>query len=329
MNIGLDIGTSFIKICCLQKEESSVSLVAHGFFKREHEDQLRDALQSPPLRSAKVCVSIEDPTIKIRSVTIPIVPKEEVAEVIRWSLRNVIGAAIQETILRYIPLSVAVPVESTDQTYIVFAIQKEALDRQLDGLKKLGVPHPVLMEPSVSALYFAVQKNIPFTETDRVVVVDLGNHVTHFAVTSLWGILFARTLGGMTGQALTRQIAKDLGVEEDVGEKYKCAYPETAISPEEKEKLELASRNFLNRASVEIQRSIDAYQTQFANQPITRIILTGGGSALNGLVSHLEETLRVPTVLLNPFEKVIMKDFDSSALQKKRYFYGVACGLAL
>ena len=59
----------------------------------------------------------------------------------------------------------------------------------------------------------------------------------------------------------------------------------------------------LERLAAEIGRSLDYYRSQFNEERIDRILLTGGGANLKNIVSYLANELRLPVEHFNPLEK--------------------------
>ncbi len=83
--------------------------------------------------------------------------------------------------------------------------------------------------------------------------------------------------------------------------------------------------------ATEVRRSLDFYRRQHRNEPIDRIILTGGTAALEGLVDLVAEETGVATEVGNPFKYIVVEDDEVS--QQYLHEIGpssvVAVGLAL
>lgn len=326
--VGIDFGASNVKLVCLQKEEKAYQLVAHGFFKRKHLNELTESLKENHFSHLPIRVNLEDPTIKIRKIEIPLVPKEELPVMIQWSLKDVLGSEVEDYIVRWLEL----PKEDSQdkQSYLVFAVRRSSLKNYLGFLKSVGVTNPEIVEPNVSALLLAFQQNYQLAPEERVVLIDLGSTFTHFAVTTESGVLFSRPLGGMAGELLTKQISRNLGIEEERAEELKVNYKESAVSSaEEAIKLKNTIQHFYSRAAIEIQRSLDAFHQQFTLGEVAKIYLTGGGSQLDGLLLFLNSALNLPTEALNPMARVNTGHFAPDVLKGKISYYALALGLAL
>lgn len=84
--------------------------------------------------------------------------------------------------------------------------------------------------------------------------------------------------------------------------------------------------------ATELRRSIDFYRRQHRNEPVDRVVLSGGGALLRGLVELLAAETGVRCELANPFANMLLFD-DSDDLRAYLAQIGplvtVATGLAL
>lgn len=326
-SVGVDLGTEHIKVACLAKNEGHYQLMAHAFFKRENKEGIQEAFRHPEIRTGEIRVSIEDPTMKIRKVDLPQAPEEEMNEIVKWGLNDVLRESLENYLFRYYPL----PGEPSEKgkPYLVFAIQKEKLQQHLSALKELGLLRPQIIEPQIHALSLSVAYNYERTKEDCYALIDFGKSLTYFAVIFSDALLFCRPLGDISGEALTLQISRDLGINKEDAAHYKVSSVKANIPQTQAATLKDTMNHFFSKVSIEVQRSMDNYFVQFPNQPITHLLLTGGGAQLSGLVKHIEETLKVPTSLLETFQKIDITRFRSEDLEEKKHYYGVATGLAL
>ncbi len=289
-SVGIDVTAQDIRMICLTKKGESYQLFAHAVVKRGDEEGMKKLLHHPAMHRGTTRFSIHDGTIKIRKITTPVVPKEELEEVIKWSLKEAIKVPVEGHILRYYPMSGA---EEKKQSYLVLAIERGKLQDHLIELQKIGISQPQMIEPHMQALANCVEYNYDLKQTDRYAIITLDNALAYFAVISAEGLLFYRTFSGVTASASADQ---------------KQLFP---------------------KLGVEIQYSCENYLTQFPNQSISSAILSGDGIYLPGLKEHIEETLRVPTGLLEVFKKIDAKAIPPAELTHAAAYYGIATGLAL
>ncbi len=137
--------------------------------------------------------------------------------------------------------------------------------------------------------------------------------------------------------------ATHLEIEEDLGEFEEPARetaPPPAARPGEPVDPDLAeAREHVAGAltepvldiATEVRRSLDFYRRQHRNEPIDRIVITGGTAGLEGLAELMAEETGVATELGNPFRHMTVDDDSVSAqyLQDIAPSMIIAVGLAI
>jgi Tfp pilus assembly protein PilN len=94
-------------------------------------------------------------------------------------------------------------------------------------------------------------------------------------------------------------------------------------------KISFLVRPVLERLAAEIGRSLDYYRSQFNEERIDRILLTGGGANLKNIVSYLGKELRLPVEHFNPLKKILFdsKKIDTQLLDQVGSAFTIAVGL--
>jgi len=326
-SVGVDFGADHVKLVCLKKSLNKHTLMAHGFFQRSAKKEIEEAFAHPSIRHGNIRVNIENPSLKIRKIYIPPVPKEEINQIIQWGFKDVLSEPPASYLFRHHTL----PEEKDkkEKPYLVFAMQKTAVQKYLEELKNWKIPQPRILAPNAWSLFLLLKHHEIFQPEDRVVVIDFGHSTTLFFVAYDGGILFSRPLGGISGESLTKQLGRNTGISDLEAETIKIGAKNEGLSEEIKKQLQSTFSNFLSRVVIEIQRSMDAYMMQFSEQSVTKIFITGGGIRLLKLPEHIEETLKIKTLPLPVFEKIDTHLFDQEKLREKESQYALACSLAL
>jgi hypothetical protein len=96
-------------------------------------------------------------------------------------------------------------------------------------------------------------------------------------------------------------------------------------------KISFLVRPVLEKLSAEIGRSLDYYKSQFNEERIDRLLLTGGGANLKNMVSYLANELRVPVEHFNPLSKVLFdsKRIDAQFVDQIGALFTLSAGMAL
>lgn len=326
--IGVDLGAVQVKVAGFSKTADGLRLDFYGRENRQNGDALREFFSAPSFREGAIRVNIEDPSLKIRRVEIPEVPKEEIPEMLKWGLSDVLGESLDETLIRYQPLP---RVEGKREVpWLVFAVGRSGFDSHRAFLREMGLKKIESITPNVSGLHAAWTSG-PRSGGDLgercVALIDMGGSFTHFSVVLRDQILFSRPLGGMAGESLTKQIARSLSVDDGEGEKWKLAAGKD-LDPQRREQYDSTVRNYSDRAAIEIQRSIDDFNAQFPGEEAKALYFTGGAALLEGFLPFIAETLMLPAREIDSFSGCDPGKFDPEQLRSEKHFYALAAGLA-
>lgn len=325
-SVGLDIGTDSVKLICLAPHQEQKQLMAHATFARNDVGSIKEALRQSAIKDSDLRVSIQDPSMKIKKLDLPDVPVDEVEEVIRWGMKDAVGGdqSIEKYVFRH--LSLSAQMEQKLKPYLVFGLEADKIAERQSEVRKLGVGRIDILEPHIHALANSVQHSLKPENNQRVAVVDFGKSLPVFLVVSSEGLLFARNLNGVSGEALTMQICRTLQISFDEAEKIKMGSGQN----ERNEKIpQETTRQFLSRVAIEIQNSLDSFMLQSQQFPVSQILVTGKGARFHYLREHLHDTLKIPTHFLNPFQNLDTSRFGAPEMEEIALNYGVALGLAL
>jgi type IV pilus assembly protein PilM len=158
-------------------------------------------------------------------------------------------------------------------------------------------------------------------------VIDVGAHVTNICVHARGITRFVRILPS-GGRDVTLAIARTLGVEDEVAERLKKSEDVAGAPP-----LEEVRRAAMGRAGSfvdEIRSSLEFYTAQAQGARIGRVLITGGGSKLDGLLELLIDRIPVPVERGHVFSRAVPKlELDERALNEAEPVLAVAIGLAI
>ena len=146
-----------------------------------------------------------------------------------------------------------------------------------------------------------------------------------------WGVpRFVRILPS-GGKDITAAVARAMGVDEGEAERLKRG--SDSWTEQERETSGGAVQVAINRAGTfadEIRSSLDFYLTQMPGARVARILLTGGGSKLPGLLDMLSERLSADVEQGRPFHRVQEAlDLSPETAREAEPLLAVAVGLAL
>jgi type IV pilus assembly protein PilM len=160
-------------------------------------------------------------------------------------------------------------------------------------------------------------------------LVDIGAEVTSICVHA-WGVpRFVRILPS-GGRDITTAVGSAMGISEEDAERLKLGEGGDVVGTEDQG---AALQVAVNRASAfadEIRSSLEFYLTQMPGARISRVLLTGGGSKLDGLLDMLAERLPAEVAPGHPFHRVTPAlDLSDQMMAEAEPLLAVAVGLAL
>lgn len=325
LSIGFDVGNTGLKMVCLKNMGNGYRLMAHAELDATNISYMAKLIKKKPLKGAILRANIEDPSIKIRKVTIPKVPSQEKDEVVKWAAKDFLGGPVDEFVIRSLPF---LDTGVGDEDHIVYAALKSAVAKQTERLKGMGFYPLNVIEPTTVALAHAAQFVRGKQWEERTVLIDLGQLDCFFLILDEKGLLFSRPLGGVSGDALTKQIARNLGVSENEAETLKKN--SSAWSQETGKKIKNTFQHFFTRLEMEIERSMEIYFNLYPGLPVNSLLMTGGASGMHGLIDYLKENIKMSVNLFDPFQPLDLGIFSKDQkFEESRHSLATALGLAL
>ena len=333
--IGLDIGTSSVKAVVLSHKNKTPTLVSFGsiaapqpgissevVFDLEAEgNTIKTLLTSIKAPDLPVVVALPESKIFTRVISdLPFLSDDELASSIRYSAEEFVPLPADQVNLYWQVINRSKPQNNT--SVFVVASPKNTVNKYLKVLEFAKLK-PLALETELIAATRALVGNNPYAPT--TLVVQLGSHSTDFAVVSKSLILFTRSIG-TGGMALTRSVSQYLNFEPIQAEEYKKVYG--LLEDQLGGKIYEVLKPLVDIMVSESQRVIQSFQAKNPQNQIKRIILSGGGAKLPGLVIYFANSLGLEIQEADPWF-FIAKDKALAAKLTDSAQYAIAVGLAL
>lgn len=348
-SFGLDISDLSLKIVKLKKKRGGFGLASFGEQKIKpgiieegevkNEDALADAIkegiskvQGEKLRTKHVVCSLPEEQGFLQVIQMPKIRKEELEKAVLYEAENYIPLPINEV---YIDSQIIPPIYNhLDHTdVLVVAFPKRIIDPYISSLKKAGLQPRVLELESLSVARALIKNGvIPST----LLLIDLGFARTGFTFFSGYSLRFTSSIP-ISGQGLTEAIAKDLGVNRGKAEKLKFKYGFEGKRVQGK-KVQKALDPYLTDLVNQIKKHLSFHQSHTFHEHlppgekgVREILLCGGGASLKGLPQFLNDQLKIPVKLGNPWVNILSNPQKGSSKLplEKSLGYTTVLGLAL
>ena len=241
-------------------------------------------------RSKRAVVGVANQRVIVRQAEVPAMSEADLQAALQFEAQDLIPIPIEDAILDFQIVEQLVGDEGEPRIRILLAAaQREMVRTFLAGVEAGGLTASAV-DVTPFALVRAVTLGAPaFDDTGAEAVVCIGGGVTNVVVHEQGIPRFVRVLlvgGDDITEAIARELNVDLDYAEDVKRRADVNSPEDAVS---RAGQVVAQR--LVPLVEEIRGSLDYYSAQTQSVPINRVLVTGGGSRIAGLMERLQSQL--------------------------------------
>lgn len=339
ISIGLDIGFSSIKLVALSKEDQTYKLISLGSLTCPQPGMLSDAdsdleavaaaiknlLSATHVEGKEVIVALPESKVFTRVIDdLPYLTDNELSSAIRYAAEEFIPMPLTDVNLNWQVLFRSDEKSKNTKTVVlVVASPKNAVTKYIKVLTLAGV-RPKVMETEIIAVTRSLVGNNPFSPSS--LIVQLGTTTTDFATVSKGLIWLTRSIS-TGGMALTRSLAQHFNFETRQAEEYKKVYG--LLEDQLEGKVAEVLKPVIEIIASESKRVIQAFESKYPQNPIKRVVLSGGGARMPGLVAYFANNLALEVQEADPWYFIAKEKNLSAKLAQDSSSYSVAVGLAL
>lgn len=315
--LGIDIGTTAIKLVELSKRGNIFELRNYGFLESYgHLERLNNALQTSTLRmmdreivellklllrtsktkTKNAVISIPSFSAFITLLELPEMSREEVGQAIPYQARQYVPLPMTEVAIDWLKVGEREDEQGAKkQQVLLIAVPMEHIKKYQDICKAAGLRLIALEVESLS-----LARALTAGDPTPTVIVDIGGRSSNIAAVEQ-GLLKFNAQTDFGGGDLTQALATGLGINVRRAEELKKQRGLLGTGGE----LELSTliAPLLDAIINEVSRTKDSYERSFGRK-IERVVLAGGGANLLGIEKYFEGQLAIPVVKANPFIKV-------------------------
>jgi type IV pilus assembly protein PilM len=329
--IGLDVGSTAVRAVEISTggnpsvlRAAQVALPAGAVENGEVRDpeavgeSLRQLWQSGGFKSRQVFMGVGNQRVVVREIAIPWLPEKELRASLGFQVQEFIPMSTDEAVLDFDPLGEFEHEDRRMLRMLLVAAQRAMVDGLVRAAQAAKL-EPLGLDLVPFALVRAVgsgDAGMDLEEEGEEAVIDIGAHVTNIVVHQRGRTKFVRILPS-GGRDVTTAIARAAGVDDEIAERLKrgedVELPEPEVvdddgSPPPQLPAPADIRNVaLTRAGAfvdEIRSSLEFYTAQSREARIGHVLVTGGGSKLDGLLELMRQRIPVPVDPGRVFEQV-------------------------
>jgi type IV pilus assembly protein PilM len=336
--VGVDIGSSSIKVSQLKDGRKGLELVRLGFAELPPQtivdghvmnsgavvETLGRIFQDKKIKSKDVAMSVSGQSVIIRKITVPMMTPAELAEQIQWEAEQHIPFDIKDVQIDYEVLRKRP--EAGQMDLLLVAAKKDEIHdyAQLARDAKLR-PQVVDIDAFTIQNVFEFSRGLPPDHT--VALINVGASLSTLNIVARGVSTFTRDIAN-GGNFISEEIRKRSGMSFEQAEALKCGRPEAGPPPPQ---LATIIEGVVDSIAGEIQRSLDFFMATSGEAEIARIFLTGGTAKLPMLAQAIERRARAPVEVFSPLEKIGVDAaaVDTAALAALGPQLAVALGLSM
>jgi type IV pilus assembly protein PilM len=341
VRVGLDIGSTAVRAAEVSVGGSQPSVlraaqvkVAAGAVENGEvrdpglvAEALRELWAVGKFKSRQVGMGVGNQRVVVREIGLPWLPEKELRASLGFQVQEFIPMSVDDVVLDFDALGEFEQEGRRMIRILLVAAQRVMVDAVVAAASGAKL-EPIGLDLVPFALVRAVGTSDDGMDLEGdEAVVDIGAHVTNICVHARGVTRFVRILPS-GGRDVTLAIARSLGVEDDVAERLKKGESVLGAPPAETVRSAAMSRagSFVD----EIRSSLEFYTAQAQGARIARVLITGGGSKLDGLLDLLRGRIPVPVERGQVFSRAVPKlDLDERALNEAEPVLAVAIGLAI
>lgn len=339
--IGLDIGSSSVKVCQLKETKRGFQLQSFGMIPLPPEaivdgsimnatavvDAIRELIASQRIKAKEAAVSVSGHSVILRKINLPVMTREELDESIQWEAEQYIPFDIND-----VHIDVAILNEHNDQgqmDVLLVAAKRDMINDYTNVVREAGLAASIV-DVDAFAVQNAFEANYDMPVGQTVALINVGASVVNINVLASGISAFTRDIA-QGGNQYTDEIQKQLNVSYDEAEALKIGGGGNDVDSVVPQEVERVMQQVSETIANDVQRSLDFYGATSADATIHRIYLSGGCAKVPALARAVETKTGVPVEELDPFRQIDIsaRGLDPGFLRMQAPLATVSVGLAL
>jgi type IV pilus assembly protein PilM len=267
-------------------------------------EALRELWTRGGFKSRKVYMGVGNQRVVVREIALPTMPEKELRQSLGFQVQEFIPMPVDEAVLDFHVIE-ETEIEGRQMIRLLLVAAQKAMVDTLVAAATSAKLEPLGLDLVPFALVRAVGvvgAGMELEERGGEAIVDVGAHVTNIVVHAAGETRFVRILPS-GGRDVTNAIARALSIDDEVAERLKRGelVDDSEVSPEQAHEISLQrATQFVD----EIRSSLEFYTAQTQGARIERLLVSGGGSKLEGLLEILRQRIPVAVEPGRVFDRI-------------------------
>jgi len=331
--LGIDIGSTSLKLVEISKEKGVPTLVTYGYAERAISDIVKGDAQKilnkvaallkklyidAGITSFKAITALPNYSVFNSVITLPKMNKKELDSAVRWEAKKFIPMPINDVVLDWRIID-TIEVDKRKKNYriLLTAAAKNLVRRYVEIFKKAD-----LQLLSLETEAFALARALIGKSQATTMIIDSSAVTTDIIIIEKGIPALNRSIdvGGIT---ISRAIANSLNIDFKRAEQFK-----RDIGMGGSSKIPRVIEGILKPVVDEMRYSLKIYQDQ-SGKAVEQVILSGGSAYLPNLAEYFSKILNIRVIIGDPWAKIAYPEDLKPALEEVAPRFAVAIGLAL
>ena len=335
--VGLDIGSSAVKAIEVKPSGKGFKVVSYGIEPVPPDsivdgaiidgsavaDAIRRLFDSRKIKTKDVVASLSGNAVIVKKISLPPMTDAELAESIYWEAEQYIPFDIQDVNIDYKVLDAGGADKATMDVLLVAAKKEKIAD--YTGVIAQAGRTAVAVDADAFALQRAYQANYGVEAGQIVALLNVGASATNINIISGDQSIFTRDIS-IGGNGYTEALQKELNLPFDAADALKRGQDLDGVKYEDaRPVLRAVSDNVM----LEIQKTFDFFKATTGSDHIDRIVVSGGGSRIEGFIEQVRERFEAAVEPFDPFRNIAFDTRKFGDAAEAAPTAAVALGLAL
>ncbi|HSQ23946.1 MAG TPA: type IV pilus assembly protein PilM [Pyrinomonadaceae bacterium] len=337
--VGVDIGSSSVKAVELQGKNGEFQLVSLGYESLQPDsvvdgqimelnsvsNAIGNIFNEHKIKTTKVAAGVNGHSVIVKNIVLPQMSQDELQESFAWHAEEHIPFDISDVNLDY-----HVTDSTEEAIHVLMAACKRDKVANLKQAIQLAGKQPAVIDVDAFALQNCYELNYDPQPGEVVALLNIGASTTNINILNGNRSVFTRD-ASFGGNQYTSLLQKELGLTFEQAEQLKRGMSMSNGS----ENVETAPilETVSDILALEIQKTMDFYRAtvEDGSSAVGKILVSGGGSKLIGLIGFLSKQFEIPVEIFDPFKKIKIdsRGFDPEYMREIVPEMAIAVGLAL
>jgi type IV pilus assembly protein PilM len=333
--VGLDIGSSSIKVVEIVQDRSGERLVNYGVSEPLSEaivdgeimdrqlvhEAITNLMESRQIKNRTVATAVSGRAVIVKKILMDRLSEEDAKEAIQWEAEQHVPYDINDVSLDFQIINPNV--DQKKMQVLLVAAKKEMVANHAEIIREAGL-EPRIIDVDSFAIQNAVEANYDLAPDEVVALVNIGAEITNVNIIQNQIPHFTKDLS-IGSNSFVEGIQRRHNVSQ--------ADALNALRGRGDGGLDVAPvvQATCEDLSVQLDRAIAYLKSAGDAERIDRILVSGGSARVPGLSQFLQQRHQVPVEIVNPLQKLGFDPglFNGESAESVSPILTVAIGLAL